>query len=94
MKLIPKNNQVIFSSEVQGEDKEKTASGIFIPKQMKEADQIAQGVVIESGSDEYKKGDVILYPKVIPNDFQLDLGQGVKTFWIINASDISCVIEK
>lgn len=66
-------------------------SGLILPETEQEEDQVAQGIVRESANDNFKKGDVVLFHKMIPVDAQLKLENGdIERFWFIKESDVIC----
>lgn len=94
MKLIPKNNQLLVKSMERKEEGTITDTGLIIPEQTLEDDQVAQGKVIESAHPDYVTGDVVLFHKVIPVDVHLKVDKEIEEFWFVPANDIICIIKE
>ncbi len=74
-------------------DDQSLKSGLILPESEQQEDQVAQGVVKESAVEEYKKGDVLLFHKMIPVDAQLKMENGdIERVWFIRETDIICVL--
>ena len=75
----------------------ETKKGIIIPESANREDpeQTTYGVVIESAHEDYKEGDVVLFPKVLPNDFEVELEEGKKeVVWFLHHEQVMGVLEK
>lgn len=70
-------------------------SGIIIPEETMEDDEVAQGTIISSSEEEYKAGDVILFHKTLPVDALLKMeGDDRPTeYFFVNSRDVVCKIE-
>lgn len=74
-----------------------TKRGIIIPEtaNVEDDEQTTYGEVIASSVDEYKKGDVVLFPKVLPNDFEVELTEGKKEkVWFLHYEQVMGVLQK
>ena len=93
MKLIPKNNILI----VKEPDREtQTKMGIILPDiaNRRDDEQVAQGELLADSGD-YKKGDWVLFHKVLPVDAMIkdDKGEDIKV-WFLKAEDVLAVLDK
>jgi|TARA_R100000501_G_C2624764_1_gene118078 co-chaperonin GroES (HSP10) len=90
MKIELDNNNIMVE---EIEVKEDTSSDFIIPKETLDEEQVAQGTVIESCTDKYKKDDVVLFHKVIPVDVNLKYNSNeLKSYWFVPKKDIICKI--
>ncbi len=93
MKVQLKNDNIMVFALDRTEEEKTTKTGLIIPEETLEEDQVAQGIVIESNDPEYKAKDVVFFHKVLPVDAQLKYrGSELETFWFIKASDVICKI--
>ncbi len=93
MKVQLKNNNIMVFALDRKESEKTTQSGLIIPEETLQEDQVAQGIVIESNDKEYEPKDVVFFHKVLPIDAQLKYrGSELETFWFIKASDVICKI--
>ena len=89
MNIQLKNEYVILKA-LEDEDT-KTESGLYIPKETRAEEQVATGeILLDSG--EYKKGDKILFHKIIPIDAHLEVNGKSEQVWFIKIKDIIAVI--
>ena len=92
MKFIPKNNYLLV--EALTEEEKVTSSGIIIPTTVGRDEQLAQGKVVVSCSDEYKPDDIVLFNKLTPDDINIKVKDNKeKTYWSINISDIMFILK-
>lgn len=96
MKIECKNNFIA----VKAIEQEKVSkSGLILPDKMEDEEQIAQGEVIAhcepciEGSYSYKVGDIVLFSKIIPQDFKFKDGDKETQAWFVKESDIICVLK-
>ena len=90
MKVKPLGDRVLLKKE---EAEEKTASGIILTGNAKEAPQWATVMAVGPGTEEVKmevkKGDKVLYSKYAGTDVKLDSEE----FLLIAQKDILAVVE-
>lgn len=90
MKLWNKNILVKIIEEDSGD--QTTASGIIIPKEKMEEDQVAKGFVIqvpEELSDKLSKGETILFHKFNPTDIHMKYDSDqLEEYWFVKETDI------
>ena len=94
MKIQPKNGFIVLREPPR---EQITDSGILIPEASNREDpeQTTYGEVIESSHEDYKEGDVVLFPKVLPNDFEVELVKGKKeVVWFLHHEQVMGVLEK
>jgi len=84
-----KNNYLMVKS-IKSEE-QSTKEGIILPDSILEDDQVAQGEVLE-GNEEYKKGDKILFHKIIPVDAQIIYKGENQKVWFIKINEVICKI--
>lgn len=86
-------NEYILVKEIESRD-EQLKSGLILPEQEQQEDQVAQGKVLQADdSTEVKKDDIILFHKMIPVDAQLKMENGdLERVWFIREQDIICVL--
>ena len=70
MNIQLKNDYIILKA-LKDEDI-TTQSGLIIPKETQNEDQVAKGKVLENGN-EYKKNDILLFHKIVPIDVELKI---------------------
>ena len=89
-------NGNIMVKAIEREDEEENKSVLIIPKETLEDEQVAQGVVIRSDSENVKVGDTLLFHKVMPVDvnMKIDKDEKLETYFFILEKDIICKIEK
>lgn len=89
-------NSNIMVKATEREDETENKSGLIIPKETLEDEQVAQGVVIRSNSESVKIGDLLLFHKVMPVDvnMKIDKDEKLETYFFILEKDIICKIEK
>ncbi len=89
MEVQMKNNYLMVKSIKETDQTSK--GGIFLPESTLQDDQVAQGEVLE-GNEEYKKGDIVLFHKIIPVDAQITYKGESQKVWFIQIKDIICKI--
>ena len=94
MKIIPQNNYLLVKPVPK---KEAMKSGIIIP-QSTEIDSEAQTshceIVEVSDGSEYKKGQIVLFSKLVPDDMMVETESGgQETLWFVHERDIKAIIE-
>lgn len=96
MKINLKNGHVMVKEIVRKEEEKVTASGLFIPEVTLEEEQVSQGKVIRSNSDEYPVGSTLLFHKTLPVDVNLkiDDDKELTTYFFINEKDIICSLTE
>lgn len=92
MKLAPKNGNLI----VKEPDREMvTKSGIFLPEvaNARDDEQVAQGEILASDNADYKKGDWVLFHKVLPVDAVVEMNDKKIKVWFLKTKDVLAKIE-
>ena len=95
MKIIPKNGYLV----VREPDREtETKGGLIIPESanVEDPEQTTYGEILEceEGSD-YEVGDIVLFPKVLPNDFSIELVEGKpEVVWFLHYEQVMGVLKK
>ena len=86
------NNHIMVKEVVRTEEESINSNGFFIPKQSLDDEQVATGVVVESGNDKYPDGMEVLFHKVLPVDFNMKLNGDaeITTYYFIKESDVIC----
>lgn len=91
---LDNDNIMVEEIEVSKEDTESSI-GLEVSEETLNEDQVAQGKVIESCVEKYKKDDVIMFHKVIPVDVHMKYNtDDLKTYWFIDKKDVICKIQK
>jgi len=92
------NGNIMVKVEDITEDEKTTASGIIIPEEKMEEDQVAKGTVIEvceELADRYKKGDGIFFHKFNPTDVHMKYDSDeLEEFWFVKNTDVICTFNK
>lgn len=96
MKINLKNGHVMVKEIVRKKDEEVTASGIILPEEMLEEEQVSQGKVIRTQSEEYPIGSTVLFHKTLPVDvnMKIDDDKELTTYFFINERDVICSITE
>lgn len=95
MRVELKNGHIMVLALDRKEEQQVTSTGLIIPEQTLEDDQVAQGIVIESDNPEYQKDDIVFFHKVLPVDAQMKYrSDKLETYWFIKADDIICKVIK
>lgn len=96
MKINLKNNHVMVKEIIRKEDEKLTASGIFIPEETLEDEQVSQGRVVRSDMEDYPIGSTVLFHKTLPVDVNLkiDDDKELTTYFFIRDKDIICSITE
>ena len=92
-----KNGHLMVREIERQKDATIGSSGLIIPNEVLEDEQVSQGEIIESKEEEYKIGDAVLFHKVIPVDVSMKYGDDdrLRTYWFVKTEDIICkIIEK
>lgn len=85
-------NEYILVKEIEAKD-EQMKSGLILPEQEQQEDQVAQGKVLITTTDTIKKDDIILFHKMIPVDAQLKMENGdLERVWFIKEQDVICIL--
>lgn len=89
-------NNYILVKEIASKD-EQLSSGLILPEQEQQEDQVAQGKVIDiadiNSVADIKKDSIILFHKMIPVDAQLKMENGdIERVWFIKEEDVICVL--
>lgn len=92
--VILKNNYILVKETSREKEELKDESGLFIPEENLDDEQVAQGIVVQD-AEEYHKGDVILFHKIIPVDVNMKLegDSSLQRYFFIKSSDIICHIK-
>lgn len=96
MKINLKNGHIMVKEIVRKEEEKTTASGIFIPEETLEEEQVSQGKVVRTNSDEYPLGSTVLFHKTLPVDINLKIDEDkeLSIYFFINERDIICSITE
>lgn len=96
MQINLKNNNLMVKELIRKEDEKITAGGIFLPEETLEEEQVSQGLVVRTNSDEYPVGCTILFHKTLPVDvnMKIDDDTDLKTYYFINLKDVICSITE
>lgn len=92
--VILYNDNIMVKELPRSEEDEINAAGLYIPKQALDDEQVAQGVIARVSIAGYSKGDVVLFHKVMPVDFNVKLEGDTELtrYFFIKESDIICKI--
>lgn len=88
-------NGNILVKELKREDKDSVgASGVFIPTEDLEDEQVSQGTVIRF-SEGFNVGDRIMFHKTMPVDVHMKLDEDTEltNYFFINKQDVICRIS-
>jgi len=66
-----KNGYIMVKEIVRSEQEAIDSNGFYIPKSTLDDEQVSQGAVVESNSEEYPIGSELLFHKVLPVDFNI-----------------------
>ena len=88
------NGHIMVKEIKRKKDEETTESGLFIPEEVLDDEQVSQGFVVRSSVSGYEQGDVVLFHKMMPVDvnMKLDNDKGLETYFFIKESDVICRI--
>jgi len=89
MILLPKNGYIF----VEAVEAEKIKSGIILTSTASEDEQLSQGSVVFTNSEEFKVGDLVLFNKLIPDDIELEIKGKTRKLWGLHESAIMSVIK-
>lgn len=91
-----RNGNILVKVQERKSESQLTQSGIYIPEEVLEEEQVSQGIIIQSQTDGYDKGDGILFHKVIPVDVNLKLDGDVKLeqYFFISEKDVICTTKE
>lgn len=94
MDINLKNGYIMVKAEEQKEEESTTASGIIIPEEKMEEDQVAKGTIVavcEELKSEYAIGDKIFFHKTMPIDVHLKFDSDeLEEFWFIKDREVIC----
>ena len=95
-------NKNILVKAIKREEKDSVGeSGVYIPIEDLEDEQVSQGIVVQdvstiddNGRDYFKKGDKVLFHKTLPVDINLKLegDTELQNYFFIQLKDIICRI--
>ena len=94
-------NQNVLVKAIKREEKDSVgATGIYIPTEDLEDEQVSQGVVVQDasvdsgGHPRFFKGDVLLFHKTLPVDVNIKLegDSELQNYFFIQLKDIICKI--
>jgi len=90
------NGNIMVKEVVRTEEEEKSSSGIFIPKEILEDEQVSQGKVVKTDSENIAIGDLVLFHKVMPVDvrIKIDKDEELQSYFFILEKDIICKITE
>ncbi len=89
-----KNGYIMMRELKRTENEKQTAAGLFIPEEVLEDEQVSQGTVVRSNSDEYKIGEILFFHRVMPVDvtMKLDNDDKLEQYFFITDKDVICKI--
>lgn len=89
-----KNSNIMVKELVRKEEEKESKSGLYIPEEALEDEQVAQGIVVRSEIGLFAKGDVLMFHKVCPVDVNLkiDGDEELNRYFFIKAEDVICKI--
>ena len=87
-------NGNIMVKEIIRTDDTSSTSGFIIPKETLDDEQVSQGKVVRSNSDNIPTGATVLFHRVMPVDVHMKLDDDTKleTYFFIMEKDIICKI--
>lgn len=93
MKLIPKNDYIVVKELPKSS---VSSSGIILPVEEDDEAQTSHCEVVEvCPGSEYKKGQIVLFSKLVPDDVQVKTEKGdMEKYWFVKETDIKAVLEK
>lgn len=96
MKIELFNDNIMVKELKRTEGETVSESGLYVPEQNLEDEQVSQGTVINSNSPTVNIGDVLMFHKVMPVDVNIKLdGDAVlENYFFIKEGDIICRITK
>ena len=82
--------------EIKRKREEETSHGIYIPEETLDDEQVSQGTVVRSNSEEYEDGCTVLFHKVMPVDVNMkfDGDDKLETYFFIKENDVICKITE
>lgn len=88
-------NKNIMVKEIVRENDNESFEGLIIPKESMEDEQVSQGIVVRTNSENIAIGDVLMFHRVMPVDINMRLedDKEMSTYFFIKESDIICKIE-
>jgi|GEM_PF-6837365 len=95
MQKITLFNKNIMVKEIVRENDNESFEGLIIPKESMEDEQVSQGIVVRTNSENIAIGDVLMFHRVMPVDINMRLedDKEMSTYFFIKESDIICKIE-
>ena len=89
-----KNGYIMVKAIERKEDETITGSGLILPEQVLEEDQVSQGHVIRSSVEEYKEGDILFFHKTLPIDAIIKFGDDTSPteYVFLKADDVICKV--
>ena len=89
------NGNIMVKEHILTQEEKSSASGLYIPDEVLEDEQVAQGEVVNSNSENFAIGDLLLFHKVMPVDvnMKLDGDKGLSKYFFIKEQDIICKIK-
>lgn len=96
MKINLKNNHIMVKEITRKKEEVVTSTGIFIPEETLEEEQVSQGKVVRSDSDEFPIGVTVLFHKTLPVDINMKIDDDVdlQIYFFIHTKDIICSITE
>ena len=83
-------NGFLATVPLTGETERK--SGLVIPDNEDMTQTTHAEVVAVAKGSEYKEGQVVLFSKLVPDDFQLEHEGKFTTLWFVKESDIKAIL--
>ena len=94
MRIVPQNSYLLVKPVPK---KEVLNSGIIIPvtTEIDIEAEISHCEIIEvSEGSKYKKGQIVLFSKLVPDNMQIELESGERVeYWFVREEDIKAIIE-
>ena len=95
MKIELLNSNILVKAIKREEKDSVGATGVYIPTEDLEDEQVSQGSVVQDALD-FKKGDIVLFHKTLPIDLNIRLegDEELTNYFFIKMDDIICKIIK
>jgi len=95
MKIIPQNGYILVKELKRKEDEKATDTGIILPEESLEDDEVAQGTVVVSGDDKFTEGQILLFHKTLPVDalLKMDGDEKPTEYFFVKGDVVVCVVQ-
>ncbi|MCH7748248.1 MAG: hypothetical protein IH939_09135 [Acidobacteria bacterium] len=94
MNLQPKNGYLIVKAL---EPKKMTETGIVLPEGAQEDDEQQTSfceVLAIPDESEYKKGETVLFSKLVPDDVMVEVDGKKELWWFVKETDVKAILKK